>query len=578
MVIHPWAGKLIHPWAGILIHPWAGKLIHPAVLSTTCGPAWRRRQPPSGPALTVVSRRDAMAGRRCDVLDVREMLKRLRQGQSARRVARELATSRNTVREYERWFKAEGLLAADAALPDAAELAERLAARSAEVVGPPPKLLPHRDEITALIDAPLQMTVAWDRFRKAHRDLVVSYSAFRRFVRRYIESRSGRGAVLRIEVAPGVEAQVDFGFAGWIPREVGAAPRKAWVFVMTLSHSRHQYVELVQDQSVPTWLRLHRRAFEFFGGVPERVVLDNLKAGIVKASVTDPEAQRSYRECAEYYGFLISPCAPRTPQHKGKVERGIQYVRRSLLAGRSFGSLAEANEAALDWVLGTAGVRVHGTTHEVPLDVFAARERPALRLLPDEPFDLCEYKQVTLHPDCHVVYQGSFYSADYKLIGQKLWLRAGTRVVHIVREHRLIRTHVRSYRRGQRVTNPADLPPEKQRYSMQTPSWCRQRACELGVHVGEFVEQLLSDRVLDRLRGAQALLRMAERYPAARLDAACRRALACDALTYRAVKTILARSLDAEPLPGETVAPPPPPPTPTYARTFFDLFDETATH
>lgn len=515
-----------------------------------------------------------MAGRRCDVLDVREMLKRLRQGQSARQVARELGTSRNTVREYQEWFGAEGLLTTDAAVPGAAELAQRLAARSAHVVGPPPKLLPHRDEIAALIDTPLQVTVAWDRFRKAHRDLTVSYTAFRRFVRRYVEPRPGRAACLRIEVAPGVEAQVDFGFAGRIPRVPGEAPRKAWVFVMTLSHSRHQYVELVHDQSVPTWLGLHRRAFEFFGGVPERVVLDNLKAGIVKASVTDPEAQRSYRECAEHYGFMISPCAPRTPQHKGKVERGIQYVRHSFLAGHSFTSLAEANDAALDWVLDTAGIRVHGTTHEVPLEVFAARERPALRPLPDEPFDLCEYKRVTLHPDCHVVYEGSYYSASFKLIGQRLWLRAGARVVHIFHDHQLIRTHVRSYRRGERVQIAADFPPEKQHYSMQTPSWCRQRAAELGVHVGDFVEQLLADHVLDRLRGAQALLRLADRHPATRLDAACRRALVCDAISYRAVKTILARGLDAEPLPCETAPPPPATPAPTYARTFFDLFDD----
>ena len=112
--------------------------------------------------------------------------------------------------------------------------------------------------------------------------------------------------------------------------------RKAWVFVMTLGYSRHQYAEIVFDQKVETWVELHVRAFESLGGVVKRVVLDNLKAGIVKAVVHDQEAQRSYRELAEHYGFLISPCRPHTPHHKGKVESGVRYVKRNALAGRKF--------------------------------------------------------------------------------------------------------------------------------------------------------------------------------------------------------------------------------------------------
>jgi transposase len=317
-----------------------------------------------------------MAGRRCDVLDVREMLRRLRLGESARAVAKGLGVSRNTVREYVAWFEAEKLLLGDTTtLPTAAELDERLA--RAEPVQPPPRLMPYRDEIGELVGAGLQVKVAWERFSSAHPDVRASYTAFRRFVRRYVDERPRR-AVVRLEVGPGEEAQVDFGYAGLIPRAPGEAPAKTWVFVMTLSHSRHQYVELVQDQTVATWLSLHRNAFQFFGGVPRKVVLDNLKAGVIKASVTDPEVQRAYRECAEHYGFVISPCVARTPEHKGKVERGVQYVKGSFLAGRAFRGLIEANGEAIDWVVDHAGVRVHGTTQEVPIHVFEAREKSAL--------------------------------------------------------------------------------------------------------------------------------------------------------------------------------------------------------
>jgi transposase len=155
-------------------------------------------------------------------------------------------------------------------------------------------------------------------------------------------------ATLRLEVDPGTEAQVDFGFAGHLLDPEHDRVRRAWVFVMTLSCSRHQYAEIVFEQTVDTWLRLHRAAFDFFGGVPRRVVLDNLRAAIVHAALYDPEVQRSYREFAEHYGFLIAPCRPRTLEHKGKVEQGgVHYVKRNALAGRAFRDVHEANRCVI---------------------------------------------------------------------------------------------------------------------------------------------------------------------------------------------------------------------------------------
>jgi hypothetical protein len=178
----------------------------------------------------------------------------------------------------------------------------------------------------------------------------------KRFLRR--QAPSAPRASIRVEVAPGEEAQVDFGYAGqFLDPELGRV-RRAWVFVMVLSCSRHQYAELVFDQAVATWLRLHRAAFEFFGGIPRRVVLDNLRAAIVHAALHDPEVQRSYREFAEHYGFLIAPCRPRTPEHKGKVEQGgVHYVKRNALAGRTFRDLHDGNRHAQDGRVVPGGVR-----------------------------------------------------------------------------------------------------------------------------------------------------------------------------------------------------------------------------
>jgi hypothetical protein len=174
-----------------------------------------------------------------------------------------------------------------------------------------------------------------------------------------------------------------------------------------------------------------------------------------------------------------------------------------------------------------------------------------------------------------VVFHASYYSAPYQFIGKLLWLRATWHVVQLFVDHKLVRTHRRSHRPGERVQNPADFPPEKLQYLMQTPAWCRERAHALGPHVGEFIERLLGDKTLDRLRGAQATLRLADSVGTERLDAACRRALACDAIAHKTVKSILTHGLDAAPLPGDATPPTPPAATPLYTRTFFDLFGST---
>lgn len=509
-----------------------------------------------------------MAGKRRTVLDVREMLRCMQLGHSNRRVAAVLSASRNTVRDYRAWFARHRLLDAGAALPTAAHLQSLLS--SMPTTAQMPSLMAYKDEIAPAMADGLQVSVAWQRFGERHPEMRVGYTTFRRFVRRYVKARTP-GAVLRLETAAGEQAQVDFGYAGWLPRRSGEVPRKTWVFVMTLSFSRHQYVELVQDQSVATWLRLHRNAFEFFGGVIRTVVLDNLKAGIVRACATDPEVQRSYRECAEHYNFVISACLPRTPRHKGKVERGVLYVKRSFLAGRTFTSLNEANEAARTWVQDVAGTRVHGTTRTVPLEIFASQEKAALLPLPDAPFDEVTYRRQTLPPDCHVIIDQAFYSAPHTLIGQSVVVAATSSTVRVYHEHRLVATHVRAHERGKRVCNLLHFPPEKVAYITQDRPWCRARAAEVGPHTAEFVEPMLSGRV-DRLRGAQSLLRLADKHGAERLEAACARATLCGATDVRTVATVLARNLDRPEPDLVTLSTR----RPMFARSFHNLFTPAA--
>jgi transposase len=278
------------------------------------------------------------------VTDIRELLRRVQLDEPDRRIARDLGISRNTVARYRQWATEQKLLLGT--LPEPAALAALLQPAPAERPAHEHSLVePFRDQVKTLHEGGVEGQAIWQLLVEQH-DFAGSYSSLKRFVRR-LDPGEPR-ATLRLEVDPGTEAQVDFGFAGPLLDPEHDRVRRAWVFVMTLSCSRHQYAEIVFEQTIDTWLRLHRAAFDFFGGVPRRVVLDNLRAAIVHAALYDPEVQRSYREFAEHYGFLIAPCRPRTPEHKGKVEQGgVHYVKRNALAGRAFRDVHEANRCVI---------------------------------------------------------------------------------------------------------------------------------------------------------------------------------------------------------------------------------------
>lgn len=508
-----------------------------------------------------------MAGRRTNVLDIREMIRRFRLGETDRGIAQDLGAGRNTLAKYREWARKEGYLDA-AELPPPGVIEQRLAdLPRLPLAGPESSVEPYRELVSQKRTDGVELKALLGLLRE--RGFTGSYSSLRRFVRR-IENKPPQ-TFLRVETPPGQEAQVDFGYVGEMFDPLIQRLRKAWIFVMTLGFSRHQYAEIVFDQKVATWIELHVRAFEAFGGVVGRVVLDNLKAGIVKAVLFDAEAQRSYRELAEAYGFLISPCRPRTPRHKGKVESGVRFVKRNALAGRAFTTpqqnVLHANEHLGRWVIQTAGTRDHGTTHEAPLERFKA-ERAHLKPLPASRYEVTLWKQAKLHPDCHVVFESAYYSVPHRLVGQTLWLRALPQRVEIFHEHALVATHPRAHRRGQWSTHPDHLPPEKLQGLLPEPFELRARAKLIGDSVSELVERLLGERPLDRLRSAQGILGLARRFGAERLEAACRRALAFDEVRYHTVKTILKKGLDLE---AVTQSAGPLPKTALFARPTSDF-------
>jgi transposase len=501
-----------------------------------------------------------------------DLINRLRAGESERRIGRDLQLSRPTVHKYRQWGQVQGYLDPAQPLPDSATLQAALgsAAQPPQMIS---SLAVHQAVVEQLLAQGVELTAIWQRLRDNY-GYQGSYSAVRRFVQRLrpVEAE----VFVRVQTAPGEELQVDFGSTGQLFDPVSGRARTAYVFVATLSYSRHQYAELVFDQKVPTWLGLHQRAFESFGGVPQRVVPDNLKAAVLKALVYDPVLGEAYRRLALHYGFLISPTVPATPRHKGKVENGIHYVKRNFLAGQQFVDIYVGNDQLGRWIREVAGTRMHGTTRQAPLRLFAEYEQAALQALPATAFTLLQIKPVKVHPDCHVTIDGSYYSAPYRYVEQTLEAHVSQQLVELYAGLELVVSHLRATRPGQWQTRLADYPPAKAAYLIQTPAYCRQQATRLGPATRQVVDQLLADRPLDRLRAVQAILRLQQSVGPVRLEAACARALFFGDVRYRRIKDILNAALDREPLPEPAPVSTQPARAFTFARSSHDFFPPEA--
>jgi transposase len=500
----------------------------------------------------------------------RQVLVRLRAGDTAREIARSGLLGRDKLTELTRLAQAQGWLDAGSELPDDETIATALAPRK-RASSTVSSAEPLREVVQRWFDAGVQGSAIHAALKREHA-FTGSYSAVRRMLLG-MRSAVPPEATVRLSFAPADAAQVDFG-AGPKLRHPDGQQRRTWAFVMTLCHSRHQYVEFVWDQTVATWLGCHRRAFEWFDAVPERLIIDNAKCAIIKACRYDPLVQRAYAECAEGYSFKIDACPPHDPQKKGIVESGVKYVKGNFLPTRSFRDLADLNEQARQWVMQEAGRRVHGTTLEQPLVLFAL-EKPLMRRLPAPTPDLGQWSRVTLHRDCHAQFDRSYYSAPFTLVSKVLWLRATDTVVALYEDYRHVCTHLRSQRPGQRITQRDHLPPQAQDFFARDRRWCLARAADVGPHCTELIGRLLGDRISERLRAAQGVLRLSDQYGTPRLESACERALKHDSPAYRTVKTVLATGADLQPM---TV-----PETPAayanarFTRSAADLFDGDGT-
>ena len=483
--------------------------------------------------------------------EVRQIIQRLRLGETDRGIALTQRVGRRTVSQIRAMAAGQNWLDVASPIPDDALIAAHYKASAKAQGADTAKSLqntstvePYREDVLTWHQQGIPISTIRQALARKH-GYTGSVHALHRFIRRAAPATPA--ATVMLDFAVGEMAQVDFGSGPLITdRQTGEA-FKTWFFIMTLAWSRHQYAELVGDQSVATWLACHRHAFEWFNGVPRKVRIDNPKCAITKACYYEPTVQRSYGELALGYAFIIDPCPVADPAKKGRVEAGVKYVKGNFMPLREFHSLHQANEELQAWVMGEAGNRIHGSTRERPLTRFQATEQVLLQPLPAIAPTCATWAKAKLHPNAHVVHEYCYYSAPFRLIHQTLWLEITPDALRIYQDHELVAIHPRQFKPGSKSTVEDHVPPDAQAYFMRDPQWCLVQAKALGPATLSVVERLFASRVLDHLRAAQGLLRLGDQYSRDRLEAACSRALNFGTPTYRTIKQILKDGLDQQP-------------------------------
>jgi transposase len=499
-----------------------------------------------------------MAYRELGVIEIREVLRRFCLGEGLRAIARGTGSDRKTVAKYVAAAVAAGLHRGAAGPTDAHVVAVLAAVRALGGGRPgqvPDRLTPHREQIATWLGEGLRLTKIHRRLR-AH-GVTVPYSSLHRFARAHLGFGAPTMTVRVAEPPPGEAAEVDFGLLGlWFDPD-RERRRRVYGLLVTLCFSRYAFLAITLRQDLAAVLDGLESAWVFFGGVVKRLVEDNLKPVITRADRYTPGIDRVFLEYAQYRGFVVDPALVRHATGKPKVERGIPYCRQDFFRGETFRDLAEMQARAVRWCRDLAGTRVHGTTRQVPRLVFETVEQPTLLPLAPAPFDRPTWAKATVHPDHHIQFRHALYSVATRYLGQRVEVRGDSRLVRIYHRGELIKVHPLQPPGG-RATDYTDYPAERAAYAMRAPDACVRQAAQVGPAVGQFVQVLLSGTFpWARLRQAQKLLRLAERYGAARVNAACARALGFELLAVRRVEDIVRAALEREPGPAErgTVVP-----------------------
>jgi len=329
--------------------------------------------------------------------------------------------------------------------------------------------------------------------------------------------------------------------------------REAQIFVAVLGASNYTFAEATWSQALPDWIGSHQRAFAFLGGVPETVVPDNLKAGVSRAHRYEPDLNPTYAEMAAHYGVAVLPTRIVKPRDKAKVEVAVQIVERWILARlrhQTFFSLDELN-AAIAELLPALNERPFRKLPGCRRTLYEQLDRPALKPLPARPYVFATWKKARVNIDYHIEVERHYYSVPYQLVRAQVEVRLSAHTLEVLYRGRRVASHRRSFRPGGYTTVAAHMPRPHREYAEWTPRRLVEWASRTGPATAQLVGNILARRRHPQqgFRSCLGIQRLGKAYGAARLEAACTRALGIGTASYRSIESILKHGLDQQPLP-----------------------------
>jgi transposase len=474
---------------------------------------------------------------------IKEILRLKEAGLSCNKIAQSLNISRATAQDYVRLAAVSGL-----SYELVRELEELEVLRLIGKKGRGAKRLsaPDWNYISQELSRKgVTLSLLWQEYRKQE---PAGYS-YSNYCLRYRHWQAGCKVSMRQVYKAGEKAFADYsGMKGEITDPKTGEISEVEIFVMALGASNLTYVEAQPSQSLSCWIGGHVQAFEYFGGVTELVVPDNLKSGVSSPCRYEPEVNRSYAEFAEHYGVAVVPARVRKPQDKAKVEEAVQNVERQILAAirnQAFYSLAELNiaiKARLE-ELNSRKMQVYGCSR---WELFKQVEQAALKPLPKTRFELGSWKVATVNIDYHIEIGRHYYSVPYQFVRQKVEVRFTESVVTVFANGKKIAQHLRSDKPFKHTTVREHMPPAHQFMQEWTPTRLTQWGAQIGEQTKHQVEAILGSRTHPEqaYRSCLGLLRLANKFGKERLEAACQKANSFGAASYKTVDNILRNNAD----------------------------------
>ncbi len=405
------------------------------------------------------------------------------------------------------------------------------------------------------------LQLLWLEYREAHPD-GYGYSQFASLYRQW---RGRLEVTMRQAHKAGEKLFVDFP-GDTVPiwdRRSGEISLRAELFVAVLGASNYLYAEAFPSQELLYWVTAHVHCFEAMAGCPRIVVCDNLRSGVTRPHRYEPDVNATFAEMAAHYDVAVIPARAYKPRDKAKAENGVLIAERWIIArlrDRGFCSLGEAN-AAIRECVAEINARPFQKLDGSRQSLFEELDRPALRPLPATRYEFATWCKATVNIDYHIAADKHYYSVPFRLARQQVDVRLSAAAVEIFHRSARVASHPRSHVRHGHTTDPAHMPESHRQHAAWTPARITEWAGKTGPSAAALVTAILQSRPHPEqgYRAALGIIRLAGRYGEDRAEAACARALALRACSYRSVESILRNGLDRQPLPGQAPGLPPHP-------------------